>query len=104
MPALLFTVFAFSMIVVIMRCASVGDPYLPGYADFVSPSMTKADLLKNADSLALHYNRNSPEDTGALDIIAAIIFDYRGYDTLFETTVLFAAMIGVLSIIGTREG
>jgi len=39
-----------------------------------------------------------------MDIIAAIIFDYRGYDTLFETTVLFTALIGVLSIIGVKEG
>ncbi len=103
MPALLFTFLAFSMIVVIMRAAGVGDPHLPGYADFVPPSMTKADIIKKADSVALHYDRHSPGDTGALDIIAAIIFDYRGYDTLFETTVLFAALIGVLSIIGTRE-
>jgi hypothetical protein len=104
MPATLFTIFAFSMMAVIMQLAPVGDPHLPGYADFVSPSMTRAQVVEKADSIALYYNRHSDQDTGALDIIAAIIFDYRGYDTLFETTVLFAALIGVLSIIGIKEG
>ena len=65
--------------------------------------MTKEEVVQYADSVALHYNRHSPGNTGALDIITAIIFDYRAYDTLIETTVLFTAMIGVLSIIGTKR-
>ena len=100
---MLFTIFAFSMIVVILRFAPIGDPHLPGYADFVSSSLTNEEVIEKADSAALHYNRHSPEDTGALDIITATIFDYRGYDTLLETTVLFTALIGVLSIIGIKE-
>ncbi|MCL6582470.1 MAG: hypothetical protein K6U11_02415 [bacterium] len=103
LPAILFTVFAFSMIIVIMGFNPIGDPHLPGYADFVSSPISKHQVVKQADSIALHYNRHACSDTGAMDIIAAIIFDYRGYDTLFETTVLFTALIGVLSIIGVKE-
>jgi hypothetical protein len=110
-PAILFTIFAFSMIVVVLRFAPIGDPHLPGYAGFDHSDntekeiseMTKKEVIQYADSVALHYNRHSPGDTGALDIITAIIFDYRGYDTLIEATVLFTAMIGVLSIIGTKR-
>jgi len=110
-PAILFSVFAFSMIVVILRFAPIGDPHLPGYAGFDHSEhtekevweMTKEEVVEYADSVALHYNRHSPGDTGALDIITATIFDYRAYDTLIETTVLFATMIGVLSIIGTKK-
>lgn len=91
------------MIVVVLRFAPIGDPHLPGYADFVSPDMTKSEVIEHAESVALHYNRHSPGDTGALDIITAIIFDYRGYDTLIETSVLFTALMGVLSIIGKKE-
>ncbi|MEW5801971.1 MAG: hypothetical protein AB1847_07690 [bacterium] len=103
LPALLFTFFAFTMIAVIMRFVPIGDPHLPGYADFIASDVTKAKVIEKADSVALHYARNGSLDTGALDIIAATIFDYRGYDTLFEVTVLFTSLIGVLSVIGTKE-
>lgn len=102
-PSILFTIFAFSMIVVVLRFDPIGDPHLPGYADFVTPEMTNSQIIAHADSVSLYYNRHSPTDTGALDIITAIIFDYRGYDTLIETTVLFTALIGVLSIIGHKK-
>ena len=36
--------------------------------------------------------------TGAPNIVSAIILDFRGYDTLGEVTVLFAAAIGVLTV------
>jgi len=38
------------------------------------------------------------EKTGAANIVAAIILDFRGYDTLGEATVLFTAVVGVLTI------
>ena len=37
--------------------------------------------------------------TGAANIVAAIILDFRGYDTLGEATVLFTAVIGVLAVV-----
>ena len=37
--------------------------------------------------------------TGAANIIAAIILDYRGYDTLGEATVLFTSIIGATVIL-----
>ncbi len=36
--------------------------------------------------------------TGATNIVAAIILDFRGYDTLGEATILFTAVMGVLVI------
>ena len=38
------------------------------------------------------------ERTGAGNVVAAIILDFRGYDTLGEVTVLFTAVVGVLTI------
>jgi multicomponent Na+:H+ antiporter subunit B len=37
--------------------------------------------------------------TGAANIVAAIILDYRGYDTLGEATVLFASILGAMVIL-----
>jgi multisubunit Na+/H+ antiporter MnhB subunit len=36
--------------------------------------------------------------TGATNLIAAVILDYRAYDTLGEATILFTAVIGVLAV------
>jgi multisubunit Na+/H+ antiporter MnhB subunit len=37
--------------------------------------------------------------TGAANIVASIILDFRGYDTLGEATILFTAVMGVLAVI-----
>ncbi len=34
-------------------------------------------------------------ETAANNLVSAVVFDYRGYDTLGEATVLFAAVSGV---------
>jgi multisubunit Na+/H+ antiporter MnhB subunit len=39
---------------------------------------------------------NSQAQTGNNNVVAAVLFDYRGLDTLGEATVLFTAVTGVL--------
>ncbi|UCF12162.1 MAG: hypothetical protein JSW06_08980 [Thermoplasmatales archaeon] len=39
---------------------------------------------------------NTQEETGANNGVTAVVFDYRGFDTLGEATVLFAAVTGVI--------
>ncbi len=99
-PMVLFIIFGCIMISAVLTLAPVGDPHQPGYSEFVSPNIPKERIIKEGESVALHYNRNGAYETGALDIITATIFDYRGYDTLFESTVLFTALISVLAILG----
>ncbi len=43
------------------------------------------------------YVEDAVEDTGALNVIASIIIDYRAFDTLGEATVLFVAIAAALS-------
>ena len=47
---------------------------------------------------ALYYAQNTAAETGAQNIVAAIIVTYRGLDTLGEVTVLFltAAIVGLV--------
>ncbi|SDI74081.1 hydrogen gas-evolving membrane-bound hydrogenase subunit E [Proteiniclasticum ruminis] len=47
-----------------------------------------------------YYVNESAQDTGAQNIIAAIITDYRAFDTLGETTVLFTGIAAVTAMIG----
>ncbi len=49
-----------------------------------------------------YFIRNGQEQTGANNIVTAIVFDYRGYDTIGEATVLFTAVAGVL--LALRKG
>jgi multisubunit Na+/H+ antiporter MnhB subunit len=42
-------------------------------------------------------------ETGATNMVTSILFDYRAYDTLGEATVLFAAVLAILSLIGGEE-
>jgi multisubunit Na+/H+ antiporter MnhB subunit len=49
--------------------------------------------------VAREYLAQGMERTGAANVVAAIILDYRGYDTLGEGTVLFTAVVGVLTIV-----
>ncbi len=41
------------------------------------------------------YINESLEETGVLNMVTGIVFDYRAYDTMFETIVLFTATLAV---------
>jgi len=49
--------------------------------------------------VASTYIEQGLAKTGATNIVSSVILDFRAYDTLGEATVLFAAVIGVLSIV-----
>ena len=42
------------------------------------------------------YVKNSMEDTGVPNMVTSIVLDYRAYDTMFETIVLFAATTAII--------
>ncbi|NMB26010.1 MAG: hypothetical protein GX986_10815 [Firmicutes bacterium] len=80
---------------------------LTGYAIMV----TVAELPPYGTANNLTYNQvteryigDALEDTGVPNMITAIVLDYRAYDTMFETTVLFTAVIAVLITLKTGEG
>ncbi|HZJ84409.1 MAG TPA: hydrogen gas-evolving membrane-bound hydrogenase subunit E [Syntrophomonadaceae bacterium] len=42
------------------------------------------------------YINKGLDDTGVLNMVAGIVLDYRAYDTMFETIVLFTAALAVV--------
>ena len=44
------------------------------------------------------YLKEGLVKTGATDLVTSVILDFRAYDTLGEATILFTAVIGVLTI------
>ncbi len=45
-----------------------------------------------------HILESGLRETGAVNLVTAVLFDYRGFDTLGEATVIFAAVAGVVLI------
>jgi len=50
-----------------------------------------------------YYLENGVRDTGAVNLVASIYLNYRTYDTLMETVVLFMAVLGVTLFLRKKE-
>ena len=48
------------------------------------------------------YIARSVEDTGSPNVVTGIIIDYRGFDTMYETTVMFLA--GLTAFVFLKDG
>ena len=57
---------------------------------------------RNADAPSHTYLERGLDDTGAGAAVTAVLLDYRGYDTLGEATVLFAAVMGAIVLLRKR--
>jgi len=49
--------------------------------------------------MATEYIVNGVKDTGSVNLVTGVVFDYRAFDTLGEATILFTAVMGVLAIL-----
>lgn len=63
---------------------------------FTTIPLKYTDISETAST----YLERSLQDTGSLNVVTAILADYRLYDTLGEATVLFAAILGVSMLLG----
>jgi multicomponent Na+:H+ antiporter subunit B len=91
---------AIPLFVVIMTGAAIlyGTLDMPNFGSATSPAQT---------GIAQEYLERTPHDIGVPNVVTAILASYRGYDTLGETGVVFAAGVGVLLLIGglrSRKG
>lgn len=50
-----------------------------------------------------YYIDNTQEQTGSNNAVTAIVFDFRGFDTLGEATVLFVTVLGVTMLFRRRH-
>lgn len=66
------------------------------------PEFGRPVMERNADAPSRHYIAKSLEETGAPNAVAGVLLDYRGYDTLGEATVLFASVLGAMTLLRTR--
>lgn len=53
--------------------------------------------------LSPYYIENVMDDSNVPNIVSAVLADYRGYDTMFETTVVFTAGLACFFLLRRRE-
>ena len=49
------------------------------------------------------YIERAVEETHVPNLVTAILGDYRGYDTMFETVVIYCAGLAVVSVLRRRK-
>jgi len=47
------------------------------------------------ENMDRYFIENAQEEVSANNVVTSIVFDYRGFDTLGEATVLFTAVVSV---------
>ena len=58
-----------------------------------------SEFGEHAMRMSKAYLAPGAEQTGSANLVTGVIFDYRGYDTLGEATILFTAVVGVLTVL-----
>ncbi|MFO7620502.1 MAG: hydrogen gas-evolving membrane-bound hydrogenase subunit E [Bacteroidales bacterium] len=67
---------------------------------FLVVSSASLDRLGEGElRMAQSYIEGAVEKTGSVNLVTGVLFDFRGYDTLGEATVLITAVLGVLTIL-----
>ncbi len=74
------------LILLIFGILTAGLLAIPVLLEFGSPKMSDMDN---------YFLANGQAQTATNNICTSIVFDYRGFDTLGESTVLFTAVVGV---------
>lgn len=69
------------------------------WGTFGLPPFGTADAIIH-QRVAPRYLNKSIEETNVPNVVTAVLADYRSFDTLGETTVIFTAGIGVLLLLG----
>jgi multisubunit Na+/H+ antiporter MnhB subunit len=85
-------------VVIIFVILLAGMEVLETLPAFGTPKFTEV-----AGSPSQIYIENGLKDTGAANVVAGIILDYRGYDTLGEATVLFTSILGATVILRAKS-
>lgn len=73
------------------------------YATFDKPRLGDPEAPVH-QHVAPYYLENTMSEMGFPNVVTAVLSSYRGYDTLGEVFVVFAACIGVLFILDARNG
>ncbi|AUZ40169.1 hydrogen gas-evolving membrane-bound hydrogenase subunit E, partial [Bacillus sp. MBGLi79] len=75
-----------------------------GVGTVVTLLALSANSQRSLESIASYFIENSYKLAGGHNIVNVILVDFRGFDTLFEITVLVIAALGIYGMIRLRMG
>ena len=86
-----YTVLAVIMALIIIGCLIYTVSFLPHFGGASNPA--------NSSDVVKVYIENGIHDTGATNFVAGMILNYRAFDTLGESSVLFIAATAVIILL-----
>jgi len=84
-------------LIAVLVCGSLliyGTVDFPDWSDISSPASLH---------VSPHYIEKTIAETSVPNIVTAVLADYRGYDTLFETVVIFTASMACFFLLRTKR-
>ncbi|MCP4342320.1 MAG: Na(+)/H(+) antiporter subunit B [Desulfobulbaceae bacterium] len=75
---------------------------LLGYGVFYYPDWGDAESPANRH-VSRYYIENTVTDTSVPNVVTSVLADYRGYDTMFETTVILAAGLACFFLLKLKK-
>ncbi|MEM7699410.1 MAG: hydrogen gas-evolving membrane-bound hydrogenase subunit E [Verrucomicrobiota bacterium] len=93
----------FTKVIALIAVLITGSLLLYGVADFPAfgdpNSPANAGVAGGAPSISQYFITDTYSDTKVPNLVTAVLADYRGYDTMFETVVIFAAGMAIFAIL-----
>ena len=81
---------SFVMLLMVVSILVYGSVDIPKWGDPTAPA---------SNHVSPYYLRHSIADTATPNVVTSVLADYRGYDTLGETTVVFTAGMACLLLL-----
>lgn len=94
--------FYFVLLVGFFGFLAWGSAFLPGRGALDAPLQRQISVAGSAVA-GDRYIRNSYLETHTENMVTVVLADYRAFDTLGETIVVFGAGVGVLLIMRNRK-
>lgn len=86
----LFTAMGIGITVIIVALLLVNVSHMPPYGNADNPAVNE---------VYHRYVESGVEETGAINLVAAVILDYRAFDTFGEAVMIFTALITVMILL-----
>lgn len=93
---MLSKIFATIAVVITGSILLYGVTDFPAFGDPKSPANAG---VPGSESVSQYFITESYKDTKVPNLVTSVLADYRGYDTMFETVVIFAAGMAIFAIL-----
>lgn len=85
-------------LILTISLVAIGSYFIAGFLPRIGDPASPANTY-----ISVYFIENALHDTHAANIVTAVLADYRGFDTLYETCVMFLSGITALGILSTKE-